>query len=74
MEEEEKPQGTGSIKPVSTTTSPSLAKIEDLATIESMGILQKVLFLAVITGCIAVYLRMSKVKGQNNQGYEKSLV
>jgi hypothetical protein len=35
--------------------------------------LQKALFLAVILGCIAVYLRMSKVKEQKSQAYEKSL-
>jgi hypothetical protein len=74
MEEIEEPQETQPFEPVSTTSSPPLTKIEDPVTIEGMGILQKVLFLAVITGCVAVYLRMSKVKESTNQGYEKSLV
>jgi len=73
MEEVEEPYEAQSLEPVSTTTSPPLTKIGDPVTIESMGILKKVLFLAVITGCIAVYLRVNKVKEPNNQGYQKSL-
>jgi hypothetical protein len=42
-------------------------------TSEGMSILQKGLFLAVITGCIVIYLRMSNVKEQDTQGYEKTL-
>jgi len=52
---------------------------EDKANIESpeisagLSLLQKVLFLAVISACVAVYLRMNKVKDEDTQGYEKSL-
>ena len=46
---------------------------EGIANPESLSILQKALFLAVIIGCIAVYLRMKQLKQQDNQGYEKSL-
>jgi hypothetical protein len=70
MEEPEEPQ---SFEPISTTTSTPFTKIEDAVTTEGMGVLQKALFLALILGCIAVYLRMSRVKGQKNQAYEKSL-
>jgi hypothetical protein len=40
---------------------------------ESWGILQKALFLAVIVGCVVVYLYMSRAKKEDVQGYEKSL-
>jgi len=73
MEDAEEPHPSQSIEPVSTTTSTPFSKIEDAVTTEGMGVLQKALFLAVILGCIAVYLRMSKVKGQKDQAYEKSL-
>jgi len=73
MEESEEPHASQSFEPVSTTTSTPLPKIEDAVTTEGVGVLQKALFLAVILGCIAVYLRMSKVKGQKDQAYEKSL-
>jgi hypothetical protein len=73
MEEPEEPHASQLFEPVSTTTSTPFSKIEDAVIIEGMGVLQKALFLAVILGCIVVYLRMSKVKGQKNQAYEKSL-
>ena len=47
--------------------------IGDLGASEGWNLLQKGLFLAVIVGCIAVYLRRSKVNGENDQGNEKSL-
>jgi len=47
--------------------------IEGAEVSAGLNILQKVLFLAVISGCVAVYLRMNKVKEQDTQGYEKSL-
>jgi hypothetical protein len=47
--------------------------IEDVGASEGWSLLQKGLFLVVIVGCIAVYLRMSKVNGEINHGYEKSL-
>jgi hypothetical protein len=73
MEEPEEPNISQSFEPVPTTTSTSFSKIEDAVTSEGMGVLQKALFLAVILGCIAVYLRMSKVKAQTDQANEKSL-
>jgi len=73
MEDPEEPHPSQSFETVSTTTSTPFSKIEDAVTTEGMGVLQKALFLAVILGCIAVYLRMSKVKGQKDQAYEKSL-
>jgi len=73
MEEPEEPHATQSLEPVSTVTSTPFSKIEDAFTTEGMGVLQKALFLAVILGCIVVYLRISKVKGQKSQAYEKSL-
>jgi len=73
MEEPEEPLESQSFEPVSTTTSTPFSKIEDAVSSEGVGILQKGLFLAVILGCIAVYLRMSKVKAQKDQAYEKSL-
>jgi len=56
-----------------TATPASPAKVEGAETSEGLGILQKVLFLAVISGCVAAYLRMNKVKEEDTQGYEKSL-
>jgi hypothetical protein len=44
-----------------------------LGTSEGISILKKALFLIPIVGCIAIYLRMSKVKEQDIQGYEKTL-
>jgi hypothetical protein len=73
MEEPEEPHTSQSFEHVPTTTSTPFSKIEDAVTSEGMGVLQKALFLAVILGCIAVYLRMSKVKAQTDQAYEKSL-
>lgn len=46
---------------------------EDVGASEGWSLLQKGFFLAVIMGCIAAYLRMSKVSGENDQGSEKSL-
>jgi len=74
--EEEADDGT---KMPPTTSEPAVAKpvsdtkVEDVATSEGLSILQKVLFLAVITGCVAIYLRLNKVKQEDTQGYEKSL-
>ncbi len=73
MEEPEEPHASQTLEPVSTTTSTPLSKIVEAVTTEGMGVLQKALFLAVILGCIAVYLRMSKVEGQKDQANEKSL-
>jgi len=73
MEEPEEPHTSQSFEPVPTTTNTPFSKIEHAVTSEGMGVLQKALFLAVILGCIAVYLRMSKVKAQTDQAYEKSL-
>jgi hypothetical protein len=72
-EELEEPHAAQTHEPVPTATSAQISKIDDTATTEGMGILQKVLFLAVILGCIAVYLRMNKVKVQRDQASEKSL-
>jgi hypothetical protein len=47
--------------------------IEDVGASEGWNLLQKGLFLAVIVGCIAVYVRKSRVNGENNHGYEKGL-
>ncbi len=52
---------------------PGSAAVEGAGTPEGLSILQKVLFLAVITACIAAYVRMSKEK-EDTQAYEKSLV
>lgn len=41
------------------------------AVAEGLSILQKVLFLVVISSCVAVYLRMSRVKEEDIQKYEK---
>lgn len=49
------------------TTTPTLG------TSEGMSILQKVLFLSAITGCLAIYLRFNKVKAIDTQIAEKSL-
>ena len=73
MEEPEELHASQSFEPVSTTTSTPFSKVEDVATTEGKGVLQKALFLAAILGCIAVYLRMNRVKGQKNQAYDKSL-
>lgn len=67
MEEVEEPQSS---QPLPATASAPLIQDEDLVTVEGLGILQKVLFLAVIIGCIAAYLRMSR-RG-NDQGYKES--
>lgn len=73
MDEPEEPHESQSIEPVSTMTSTAFSKIEDAVSSEGMGILQKAVFLGFILGCVAIYLRMSKVKGQKDQAYEKSL-
>jgi len=54
-------------------TETAAAKIESTSTSEGLSILQKVLFLAVVTGCIAVYLRMNRVSEEDVQAYQKSL-
>jgi hypothetical protein len=73
MEEPDEPYESQSFEPAATSTSAPFSKIEDAVSSEYMGILQKSLFLAVILGCIAVYLRISKVKVHKDQAYEKSL-
>lgn len=56
------------------TTKPAAAvEVESPGVSEGMSLLQKGLFLAFISGCVAVYLRLSKVKEEDIQGYEKSL-
>jgi hypothetical protein len=42
-------------------------------TSEGISILKKGFFLILIMGCVVIYLRMSKVKEQDTQGYEKIL-
>ena len=73
MEEPEDAHESQLFEPVPTTTSTAFSKIEDAFSSEGMGILQKAVFLGFILGCVAIYLRMSKGKGQNDQAYEKSL-
>jgi len=70
-DEKAEPSATG--EAVITSSTPVAGLIEDAKTLEGLGLLQKVLFLAVLTGCIATYLRMSRVKAADEQGYEKSL-
>jgi hypothetical protein len=50
------------------------APITDHTAEESYTLLQKGLFLAVILGCVAAYLRMSSKKGQGRFNMEKSIV
>jgi len=57
----------------SASSEVSDAKVDHIGTSEGLSILQKVLFLSVITGCIAVYLRMNRVKEPSAQAYEKNL-
>ena len=73
MEEPEEQHASQSFDPVPTATTTPFSKIDNTVTTEGMGVLQKALFLAVILGCIAVYLRISKAKGTKDQVYEKSL-
>jgi len=75
MEEAEDEASTPPTKaPAATTPDPAVTpKVESAAISEGMTILQKGLFLAVLSGCVAVYLRLSKVKEEDVQGYEKSL-
>ena len=41
---------------------------------EGMSLLQKIFFIALVTGCVAVYRRLNQTKPEDVQGYEKSLV
>jgi hypothetical protein len=59
--------------PASTPDTVEAPEVDSVTVSESMSILQKGLFLAFISGCVAVYLRLSKVKDEDVQGYEKSL-
>ena len=59
------------LPPPELSTAPTT--VEDIKAGESSLIWQKVLFLAVIVGCIGIYLRISKVKQEDSQGYEKNL-
>lgn len=66
--------GSGtSTSPSSATSPPAVHDKVDVATSEGLSILQKVLFLAVITACVTVYLRMNKIKEEDTQKYEKIL-
>ena len=62
------------IVPTTSPISPPIVPVPEADAIvaaESYGILQKGLFLAVILGCVAVYIRMT-TRG-NKRGGEKSM-
>lgn len=78
MEEvDDKPATTSAAAPAATSvaaTIPVVGSAElDTTSEESFSILQKGLFLAVILGCVAVYIRMNSKR--NSKRYtEKSMV
>jgi len=73
------PATTPATESHSTSTPVAAVEAVDEANVEGgevtwgLSLLQKVLFLVVITGCVATYIRMNKMRGQDTQGYEKSL-
>ena len=73
MEEPEEIPASHSVNPIPSATSIPFSLVEDAVTTESMGVLQKAFFMAVILGCIAIYVRMSRVKDRKDQVHEKSL-
>jgi len=78
MEEvDDKPATTSAAAPAVTSvaaTIPVVGSAElDTTSEESFSILQKGLFLAVILGCVAVYIRMNSKKGSKRYT-EKSMV
>ena len=76
MEEVDDTPTTPVAIPTSTNEPPTVghAPITDHTAQESYTLLQKGLFLAVILGCVAVYLRMSNKKGQGRVIREKSMM
>lgn len=73
MEEEQDSISSPSGEPATTATAVASTKFEGVVNPESMSVLKKAFFLAVVIGGIAVYLRLSKAK-QRNSPDRKSVV
>jgi len=75
VDEVESPAATSVASEIYGTASPAAEPVEaaniNNAVTEGLSILQKGIFLLIITACIVVYIRMNKVKEEDVQKYEK---
>lgn len=69
MEEVEDVPEVAPVAPVVTAVPAAAAAVDAMGT-QGLTVLQKGLFLAVILGCLAVFVRMNR---KSNRGYEKSM-